>query len=211
MPRFRSRVPASALLVALLACGGGDDAPDTTAARRDAAAAADPCGLGAVAQVSAAGVGPVRLGQRVGALPATCAARDTTFTLGEGMLETGSVVMIGGAPVVAMTSGSADGVVSRVIVDDPAFRTEHGIGVGSTVADLRRTAGRICAFEGEGRTVVQSASMPGVSYQISWSGADVPDELQNEIFNRPEPSTAIDTAHITRLWVFEGGTGCGGS
>jgi hypothetical protein len=210
MPRSRPSLPAASLLCAvLLACGGEERAADTTAAR--GAVADDPCGLGAVAQVSAAGVGPVRVGGRVGDLPSTCVSRDTTFTLGEGILETGRVVMIGGAPVVAMTSQSADGVVSRVIVDDPAFRTEHGIGVGSTVADLRRTAGRICAFEGEGRTVVQSAAMPGVSYQISWSSADAPDELLNEIFGRAEPSTAIDTAHITRLWVFEGSTACGGS
>jgi hypothetical protein len=197
------------LAVALLACGGDEGGADTTAAR--GAVENDPCGLGAIAQVSAAGVGPVRVGRRVGDLPPTCASRDTTFTLGEGILETGSVVMIGGAPVLAMTSQSADGVVSRVIVDDPAFRTEHGIGIGSTVADLRRTAGRICAFEGEGRTVVQSADMPGVSYQISWSSADAPDELLNEVFGAAEPSTAIDTAHITRLWVFEGSTACGGS
>ena len=198
---------AAAAAAALLACGGRDDAADSTAARN---AAPDPC-ADASTQVSPAGIGPLRIGERVGALPASCGARDTTFTLGEGIMETGSVVSIGGAPVLAMTSGSAEGVVSRIIVEDPAFRTELGVGVGSTVADLRRSQGRICAFEGEGNTVVQAASMPGVSFQIGWSSTDAPDELLNEVFGGAEPSAAIDTAHITKLWIFENRSACGGS
>ena len=198
-----------ALAAAALACGGGDDAADTTAARD--ASATDPCGAAASTQITPAGIGPLRLGARVGDLPDSCGARDTTFTLGEGIMEQGSVVTIGGAPVLAMTSGSTDGVVSRIIVDDPAFRTEYGVGVGSTVADLRRAQGRICAFQGEGNTVVQAASVPGISFEIGWSSADAPDQLLNEIFGQSEPSAAIDTAHITNLWIYEGRTACGGS
>ena len=197
------------LAAAAAACGGRDEAADTTAARD--ASAADPCGASASTQVTPAGIGPLRLGARVDDLPATCVSRDTTFTLGEGILEQGSVVMLGGAPVLAMTSGSAEGVVSRIIVSDPAFRTEYGVGVGSTVADLRRSQGRICAFEGEGNTVVQAASVPGISFEIGWSSASAPDELLNEIFGQAEPSAAIDTAHITNLWIYEGRTACGGS
>ncbi|HEX6059923.1 MAG TPA: hypothetical protein VFZ11_13010 [Gemmatimonadaceae bacterium] len=203
----RTMLAAAAAAAALLACGGSDEAADTTAARD---AAPDPC-ADASTQVSPAGIGPLRIGERVGALPPSCGARDTTFTLGEGIMETGSVVSIGGAPVLAMTSGSAEGVVSRIIVEDPAFRTELGVGVGSTVADLRRAQGRICAFEGEGNTVVQAASMPGVSFQIGWSSADAPDELLNEVFGGAEPSAAIDTARITTLWIFENRSACGGS
>ena len=203
------RTPIILLSVLILACGGSDDAADTTAARD--AAAPDPCGSAASMQVTPAGIGPLRVGERIGGLPASCVTRDTTFTLGEGIMEQGSVVMVGGAPVLAMTSGSAEGVVSRIIVSDPAFRTEYGVGVGSTVADLRRAQGRICAFEGEGNTVVQAASFPGVSFEIGWSSANAPDQLLNEIFGAGEPSAVIDTAHITNLWIYEGRTACGGS
>ena len=208
MPR-NSHPLLIAITAAALACGGSHDTADTTSAGD--VAASDPCGTAASTQITPAGIGPLRLGERVGDLPESCAPRDTTFTLGEGIMEQGSVVTIGGAPVLAMTSGSAEGVVSRIIVDDPAFRTEYGVGVGSTVADLRRAQGRICAFQGEGNTVVQAASVPGISFEIGWSSADAPDQLLNEVFGQSEPSAAIDTAHITNLWIFEGRTACGGS
>ena len=150
-------------LVLLAACGGGDRraAGDSTAGGDTAAFDdAPPPSACAAAPIGSDGVGVVRLGAALGAL--ACPSRDTSWSL-EGMQERGRVVTLGNAQVLAVTGG--DSIVSRVIVTDPSLRTAAGVGVGSTVGELRRAYGDPCAFPGEiGGIVAVFPNFAGVSF-----------------------------------------------
>ena len=153
------------LAVTSMACGGPDrrEAADSAAAG-DSTGFTDalPSSACAAAPIEAEGVGVVRLGASVAAIG--CPARDTSWSL-EGMPERGRVVSLGNARVLAVTTG--DSAVSRVIVSDPVLRTAAGVGVGSTVGELRRAYGDLCAFPGEvGGIVTVFPNFAGVSFAI---------------------------------------------
>jgi hypothetical protein len=141
-------------------------------------------------------VGPVRIGVAAGDLAARCPARDTTFSLGEGLVERGRVVRLGAASVVAVTTDTD--TVSRVIADDRALRTERGVGVGSTVGELRRAYGRLCGALGEGTVVAAAADLPGVSFVTSASYAGV---AAGRADLARDAAAIPDTARVTALLV----------
>ena len=119
------------------------------------------CWLGP-AQVSAAGVGTVRLGMAAEELRVRCGGRDTALVLGEGLTERAVVVHVGRATAVALTSDRD--LVERVLVPVRGPTTGGGVGVGSRLASVRARHGRLCGFVGEGRIVVMAAGLPGVSF-----------------------------------------------
>jgi hypothetical protein len=209
MNRTHGLILALCTSVALLACGGHDDAaPDTTTAGLAANAATNACSGVPTPPITSAGIGPVRVGGSVSDVTSRCATHDTTFAL-EGTQERGTVVRFGPYAVTALTTGSADSTISRVIVADSAFRTDRGIGVGSYVRALRDAYGQVCASLGEGNVVVVAAALPGVSFATSTVASALPDGGRNLDRN---PAAVPDSAHITSLWVYEGGEStCGGS
>jgi hypothetical protein len=201
---------------ALLWCAGAacqrDDVSDARGRRADDTAGASPavgdaCAPnGRVPAVTSGGIGPARIGATVREVGQSCQTRDTTFTLGEGIQEKGAVIEFAGHRVLTLTTG--DGAISRLIVADSAFRTERGLGVGSTVAQLREAYGRLCGAVGEGVVAVWLAGLPNVSFGLDTrlsdlraSGSRVGDD----------PSIIPDTARVTSLWVVAEGVPCGGS
>lgn len=183
-----------------------------SACRRDAGETRDTAGLAASPQcvqgtpvLDPGGVGPVRLGGRVSEIPAVCAVRDTNLTLGEGAAESARVVDLGGHRIVALTGAGPDPRITRIIVESEGVRTERGIGVGSSVGDLRAAHGRVCAELGEGIVVLNSAGLPGISFETE---TDARPLLRGASLN----ADAIpDRDRITGLWVHEGRSLCGGS
>jgi len=187
--------------VVLVACRGKERATDSTTATASARPAACVEG-GGTPTITAAGVGPVRVGARLSSISPRCTVRDSSFSLGEGIQENGRVVSFGTSTVALIVSDDAAPTIERIIVADSSIRTEAGIGVGKTVGALRAAYGRLCAATGEGRVVVGVPPLPGVSFGTS--AALRPNAETN-------PDAIPDSARITGIWVYGGRSVCGGS
>jgi hypothetical protein len=161
---------------------------------------------GRVPVVTSGGIGVARIGAPLSEVGQSCRTRDTTFSLGEGIQERGAVIEFAGRRVLALTTG--DRVISRLIVADSAFRTERGLGVGSTVGQLREAYGRLCGAVGEGTVAVWLAGLPNVSFGLDTRLSELP-ASGSRISD--DPSVIPDSARVTSLWVISEGVACGGS
>jgi hypothetical protein len=206
--RRLSALAAALVCVAGAACEreGADGASrqrtgDTSAARADACAP-----NGRVPAVTSSGIGVVRIGMSVSEVSQSCPTRDTTFTLGEGIQEQGAVIDFAGHRVLALTTGGT--TISRLIVADSSFRTERGLGVGSTAGQLRESYGRLCGAVGEGTVAVWLAGLPNVSFGLDTRLSELPASGSRL---SDDPSVIPDTARVTSLWIISEGVPCGGS
>ena len=190
--------------VALLACSSKDKPADSATAAAPGGAATSCVEGGGVPAISAAGVGPLRLGSGLRDVASRCTVRDTAFTLGEGQVENGRVVDMGGARATLVVSDDGDPTIERIIVNDSTIRTAEGLGVGKTVGALRAAYGRLCATRGEGNVVANVSSLPGVSFQLA-GGIPVTANVERQ------PETIPDNATITSIWIHGGRSACGGS
>ena len=182
----------TALALAATACAGRDAASrpaDSAGAPTTVAAKIGACW--GIPTIGEGGVGGVRVSRTIASAARTCTAHDTTFTL-EGMTETGTVIRYAGHAVLAVTTGSRAGQISRLIVTDPAFRTAASLGVGSTVGELRRAYGVVCPFAGESGAGVRVRGLAGVSFGLRSTGPTPP-----------------DTAHVSEVWIYEPGLDAG--
>jgi hypothetical protein len=161
---------------------------------------------GRVPVVTSGGIGVARIGAPLSEVGQSCRTRDTTFSLGEGIQENGAVIEFAGHRVLALTTGAR--IISRLIVADSAFRTERGLGVGSTVGQLREAYGRLCGAVGEGTVAVWLAGLPNVSFGLDTRLSELP-ASGSRIGD--DPSVIPDSARVTSLWVISEGVACGGS
>lgn len=148
-------------------------------------------------------VGPVRLGLTVEELrSAVPGARDTTFTLGEGIVERGLVVPLPGGP--SALALIVDERVERVIVKDSGLRTDERLGVGSTLQELRQEYGPACAAPGEdGRAVVWFEGKPGISFRLDTGMPPGPGGAPGM-----DASRLSGSATVLELWVRRGTDTC---
>jgi alpha-D-ribose 1-methylphosphonate 5-triphosphate synthase subunit PhnH len=142
----------------LFACGTRQ-APDAdnTLQGRD-------CAVGTPLVLTDSGVGALRVNTPVETLHAACdVLLDTTLQTGsEGMPERRVTVIVGG---VSTTSTVGDGRVWRIEIASPRFRTHDSLGVGTTVAELRRRNATIVA--GEDATYALVKGHCGMSFQLN--------------------------------------------
>lgn len=206
--RRLSMFAAALVCVAGAACeregtngASGQRTGDTSAARADACAP-----NGRVPAVTSGGIGVARIGMSVSEVSQSCPTRDTTFSLGEGIQEQGAVIEFAGRRVLALTTGGT--TIQRLIVADSSFRTERGLGVGSTVGQLREAYGRLCGAVGEGTVAVWLAGLPNVSFGLDTRLSDLP-ASGSRISD--DPSAIPDAARVTSLWIISEGVACGGS
>lgn len=184
-------------VLALAACSGREAAsrPADSGASTTVAAKIGACW--GIPTIGEGGVGSVRVNRTIADAARTCTAHDTTFSLGEGLAETGTVIRYAGHELVAVTTGSRSGEISRIIVADPAFHTVAGVGVGSTVGELRQAYGTVCPLGREERVGVRVRGLAGVSFGV-----------------RSSEPTPPDTAHVSDIWIYEpgldAGARCGG-
>ena len=148
----RRLIPLVALLASLSACQR--DADGDTRSQRSADTADTPRSTkactpnGRVPAITSGGIGVARIGGSVREVGQSCSARDTSFTLSEGIQEQGAVIEFAGHRVLAIIAG--DGTISRLIVADHRSHW-RGLGVGSTVGQLRQPTASLRSV-GEGRS-----------------------------------------------------------
>ena len=107
-------------------------------------------------------------------------------------------VRLAGYPVLLLLTGQT---VARIQVDTAGLKTGVGIGVGSTLGELRGRLGRICAGQGEGRIAVWSPSAPGISFGLDSATVAPPG-------GDLDPAALPETARIDRMWVRQGTDDC---
>jgi hypothetical protein len=188
--------PAFLVRATLLARDGAPMLPpvaDSVRIRAGSERALGGCATAGTTPAQRYGIGPVRLGMKADALRSACPeARDTAWKA-EGMAEKGLVVSLGGRAVVARLEGDS---VTRVLALAPELRTPAGVGIGSTIGDLRNRYGRLCAVEAEGKVAVWSPNAPGVSFGVEAPAPAAPaDSLPDE-------------QKVSSLWIHGKDTPC---
>jgi hypothetical protein len=145
-------------------------------------------------------LGAARLGMPVAELRrAAPGVRDTSWTR-EGKAERGVVVPLGGGGrAVALLAGDS---VARIEVRDPGARTREGLGVGSTIAELRSAYGTACGDVTGGEVVVWFPATPGVGFAL-----DVRPPADPRLV-RARPDRIPATARVTRWWLRRGADPC---
>lgn len=173
-------------------------AQDTIRIRAGSEVVAGGCGGLKDVSVTRYGVGPLRLDMQAGDVRSLCPeARDTTWKGPEGTTERGLAVRLAGNSVVVVLSGQT---VNRIVVDTAGLRTGAGVGVGSTLADLRGRYGRMCAGRGEGRIAVWSPAAPGISFGLDSAAVAAGPDV--------DPDALSETAAVDEMWVRKGTDDC---
>jgi hypothetical protein len=172
-------------------------AADTIRIRAGSDVVAGGCGGVDDVAVTRYGIGPLRLDMAAADVRTLCPeARDTTWKQ-EGTTERGLSVRLAGHPVTLVLAREK---VQRIVVDTAGVHTGVGVGVGSTLAELRGRYGRMCAGAGEGRVAVWFPAAPGISFGLDTATVRPQGEL--------DPEALPEAAKVQRMWVRQGTDDC---
>jgi hypothetical protein len=162
---------------------------------RDAPAASPAAGIISDNVIRDDRVGAVRLGMTADELRREIpGARDTTLVMPDGGQERAVLVPMGDDRAIAAIVGARG--VEQIVVRDPGFSTERGLGVGTRLGELRAAYGQECAeLLGGGRAAVTFATAPSIAFALS---ATAPADTARL---RQLPSVLPDSARVTELRV----------
>ena len=115
--------------------------------------------------ITSKGIGPAQLGVSLDSLNKLCTVRDSALREDEGQPANGKAISVGegSAPILLFLDQSKQ-TVRAVTTSDPFFRTTTGVGVGSTVVDLRSNPTHMCGNLGPAGIEVWTTSFPGVVF-----------------------------------------------
>lgn len=211
--RCAPRFLCVSLLILTVGCGDGERAARLAAAR----ARATRC-LGSVEPpvIESARLGPLRIGGTLSGVAERCDVRDSLFASSfrpmpggrefEGMSEVGRLVDFGTSSVVALLNRGPQALIQRLLVTDPAIRTDREIGPGSTVGEMRRAYGRLCAGQADGVATLLVDSLAGVWFHTSTTLPSV--RIGTDIY---EAAASIpDTATLRMISIQYSGPSCVG-
>ncbi|MEO5579150.1 MAG: hypothetical protein ABIR58_00715 [Gemmatimonadaceae bacterium] len=143
--------------------------------------------------ISINGIGPAQLNTSIESLKKLSAVRDTALRADEGRPATAYVVSVGGTASVLIFVDEAK-AIRQVTTSDALFRSSGGIGVGSTIAQLKQAHGRLCGGLGATGIEVWPAALKNVVYGTT----AYPPKMPGSGTGLARDASAVpDTAHVT--------------
>jgi hypothetical protein len=158
--------------------------------------------------ITSKGIGPAQLGVSTDSLNRLCSVRDSALRQDEGQPATAKAISVGeGSAPILLFVDEAKKTIRTANTTDPFFRTTAGVGVGSTIAELRQNRARMCGDLGPTGIEVWTASLPGVVFGTT----AYPPKMPNGGSGLKRGAGAVpDTAQITFVSVSPAVRGCRG-
>jgi len=158
--------------------------------------------------VTSKGIGPAQLGLSTDSLNRLCSVRDSALRQDEGQPANGKAISVGeGSAPILLFVDDAKKTIRSATTTDPFFRTTTGVGVGSTVADLRANRPQMCGDIGPTGIEVWTTSFPGVVFGTT----AYPPKMPKGGSGLKRGAGAVpDTAQITFVAVSKAVRGCPG-
>ena len=158
--------------------------------------------------VTSKGIGPAQLGLSTDSLNRLCSVRDSALRQDEGQPANGKAISVGeGSAPILLFVDDAKKTIRSATTTDPFFRTTTGVGVGSTVAELRANRPQMCGDIGPTGIEVWTTSFPGVVFGTT----AYPPKMPKGGSGLKRGAGAVpDTAQITFVAVSKAVRGCPG-
>jgi len=176
------RLTRFVLLVLLTACNKSDDSesspadttvesipepPESVTARNEALTHGPPIcpRRPGSTLITSKGIGPAQIGVSLDSLNKLCTVRDSALREDGGQPPNGKAISVGeGSAPILLFIDNATQTLRSATTGNPFFRTTTGVGVGSTVAELRTNHSRLCGDLGPAGIEVWTTSFPGVVF-----------------------------------------------
>ena len=156
--------------------------------------------------ITSKGIGPAQLGVSLDSLNKLCTVRDSALREDEGQPANGKAISVGeGSAPILLFIDDAKHSVRSATTGNPFFRTTTGVGVGSTVAELRTNRTKMCGDLGPAGIEVWITSFPGVVFGTT---AYPPKMPKGGSGLKRGASAVPDTAQITFASVSQKVRGC---
>ena len=159
--------------------------------------------------ITSKGIGPAKLGVSLDSMNKLCTVRDSALREDEGQPANGQAISVGeGSAPILIFLDQAKQTIRHAATANPFFRTIGGVGVGSTVADVRQNHGRICGDLSPTGIEIWAASLPGV---IMGTTAYPPKMPRGGSGLKSGAAAVPDTAQITTISVSTASRQCPGT
>lgn len=156
--------------------------------------------------ITAKGIGYAQIGMPLADLNKLCAVRDSALREDEGQPSHGRAISVGeGSAPILIFGDEAKQTIRQAASRNPFFRTTGGVGVGSTVAELRQNHGKLCGDLGPTGIDVWASSIPGAVFGTT---AYPPKMPRNGAGLKRDARAVPDSAQITSVAVADAPRPC---